>query len=99
MPTLPLPFLLAAQVLQPNSGVVQVGSALQRQPGAATSGAGVSAASSGSHERIVTLSSLSLRSVRSATSHGAHRSTCLRQHVRGAATRSSPRASAAQNCC
>ena len=94
-----MPFLLPAHVLQPNSGAVQVGSALHRQPGTAASGAGVSAASSGSHELIGKLSALSLRSLRSAASHGAHSLARLRQQVRGASARSSPRASAAQNCC
>ena len=39
-----MPFLLAAHVLQPNSGAVQVGSALHRQPGTIASGAGVTVA-------------------------------------------------------
>ena len=94
-----MPFLLPAHVLQPNSGAVQVGSALHRQPGTVASGAGVSAASSGSQELIGKLSALSLRSLRSAASHGAHSLARLRQQVRGASARSSPRASAAQNCC
>ena len=77
-----VPFLLPAHVLQPNSGAVQVGSALHRQPGTVASGAGVSAASSGSHELIGKLSALSLRSLRSAASHGAHSLARLRQQVR-----------------